>query len=197
MNQWTKSLLAAGITLGLSTSVWAFSLSDAVDTADKAMTTKQDVDNSSETVDETALKNDLKESAIGGFPVAGDTADLVSSLTNQLGITPKQAAGGTAALFSQAQSELPSGQFGGITDKVSGLTALLGGGEDNAKSGLAGSLMKAGAGSLGGVTSAFEGLGMSADMIGKFVPVVSKFLGGQGVAGTAINALKGVWGAAG
>lgn len=147
-------------------------------------------DSASKAVSGTSGKTD-GATANGQFQVAGDTANLVNDLTNQLGVSKTQAAGGTAALLSMAQSNLSGDQFSGITDKVSGLTGLLGSG-DSSSGGLASSLL-GNVQSLKGAQSAFSALGMSPDMIGQFAPVILKFLGGEGVGANLLGSLQNLW----
>jgi hypothetical protein len=138
----------------------------------------------------TSRAQSILERSSGQWKVAGDTANLVEELSSQLGVSSEQAAGGTAALFSMAQSQLSGEQFGGITDKVSGLSGLLGSGESGG--GMAASLLK-NVNSLEGAQNAFSALGMSPDMVGRFAPVVLQFLGGQGVGAGALDTLKKLW----
>lgn len=120
--------------------------------------------------------------------MSGETQKLVESLTSGLGVKPEQAVGGSAALLSMAKSQLSADQFKGITDKVPGLSGLLGSGGGLA----AGALSQIS--SMEGVSSAFSSLGLSPDLITQFAPIILQFLGGQGVASGVLSSLQGLWG---
>jgi DNA-directed RNA polymerase beta' subunit len=92
---------------------------------------------------------------------------LLSSLTNSLGITNKQAAGGTAALLQAASQSMPKENYTDLLKSVPGFESI-------ANSGLAGSAMNM----LGGsdmVGQAFKALGMDNTMIGKFAPIILEY----------------------
>ena len=139
----------------------------------------------------------LKESASNavddGVMVTGDAKKLVESLTGDLGVSPKQAAGGTAAMLALAKNQLPADQFSGITDKVPGISDLLGGGEGG---GLAASALSQ-VSNMDSVLKAFSSLGLSPDMVAQFAPTILKFLGNEGVGTNILGSLQGLWGAAG
>ena len=131
------------------------------------------------------------------------TMDLISTLTNTLGITQKQAEGGTGALFQNAKDNLSPEDFKKVSDAVPDINQYLAAAPPKAesKSGLEGALGStlsslgggaAKAGSLLDLQSAFSKLGMDSSTLGKFVPVVLDFVqseGGQNVVGL----LKGLW----
>jgi len=130
------------------------------------------------------------------------TMDLVSTLVDTLGITEKQAKGGSGALFQNAKENLSSEDFQKVSDAVPDmaeyLTAApeaetkgsLGGALGSSLSSLGGDAKKAG--SLVSLTSAFSKLDMDSGTMSKFIPVVLDYVqseGGESVAGL----LKGVW----
>jgi hypothetical protein len=114
-------------------------------------------------------------------------ADLVSMLTQNLGVTPQQAQGGAGAIFDYAKGKLSSGDFSKVAAAVPGMDSLLSAAP--ATGGAASSLTKlpGSAGSLGGLSSLaepFSKLGMNPDMVGKFVPEILSYVkssGGDGV----------------
>jgi len=122
--------------------------------------------------------------------------ELVGELTKGLSITPQQATGGAGTLFGLAKSRLSPGDFGKISGVVPGMGSFLkaapspSGG--SGLEGLTGSLP----GNLGGMASAatsFQKLGLSPDMVGKFVPILTNFVqakGGANVASLLSGALK-------
>jgi hypothetical protein len=122
--------------------------------------------------------------------------ELVSELTKGLSVTPQQATGGAGTLFRLAKSRLSATDFDKVAAVVPGMGSFLkaapstGGG--SGLSGLTGSLP----GKVGGLASAatgFQKLGLSPDMVQKFVPVLTNFLqakGGANVASLLSGALK-------
>ena len=130
------------------------------------------------------------------------TADLLSALT-QLNVTPQQAVGGAGAMLGLAKNQLSSTDYSELAKSVPGIDILSGGGELGAIAGLLGS-SGAAAGldnALGNVkntndlSNAFSALGMDSGMIGLFTPVLLQFLGQQGVGGSLLDSLGGIWGA--
>ncbi len=130
------------------------------------------------------------------------TMDLISTLTNTLGITEKQAEGGTGALFQNAKENLSAEDFKKVAEAVPGMDRYLAAApKAEPQTGLEGALGStlsslgggaAKAGSLLDLNSAFSKLGMDSSTLGKFVPVVLDFVqseGGQNVVGL----LKGLW----
>ena len=130
------------------------------------------------------------------------TMDLISTLVNKLGITEKQAEGGTGALFQNAKDNLSAEDFKKVSDAVPGMDGYLAAApKAEQKSGIEGTLgstlssLGGGAAKAGGMLdlkSAFSKLGMDSGTLGKFVPEVLDFVqseGGQSVVGL----LKGLW----
>ena len=96
-----------------------------------------------------------------------ESSGLLSSLTSSLGITDKQAAGGTAALLQAASQSMPKENYTSLLKSVPGFESIAG-------SGLAGSAMNM----LGGgdmVGQAFKALGMDNTMVGKFAPIILEY----------------------
>ena len=119
--------------------------------------------------------------------------DLISTLTQSLGVSESQATGGAGLLFKLAKDKLPGGDFAKVAAAVPGVGSLIsqapaegGGGMLGGLGKLAGGLGGA-AGSLGtlaGAAGGFTKLGMNAGMVSKFVPVILEFVkskGGEGV----------------
>lgn len=134
------------------------------------------------------------------------SANLLNTLGSELKITPEQAIGGTGALMGLARNQLSGSDYQQLTKAVPGLDMLSG---DNALGGLAGLgdlLGKSGESSalsnaLGGnvkngtdLNNAFSALGMDTGMIGQFAPLILQYLGQQGVAGSLLQSLSGIWG---
>jgi hypothetical protein len=123
-----------------------------------------------------------------------DTSGLVGHLTKSLGVTEEQATGGSGAVFGLAKSRLSPSDFGQVAGVVPDMNSLLAaapkgeskGGMSGAATSAASSMMGSGGSSLGGLASLagpFSQLGMSPDMIGKFVPSILEFVGGKGGSG--------------
>lgn len=179
----TKSMAAVALVAAFAQPVQAFDLKGAMDSANKAVDQAQ-----KKATDAT----NRSQATVDGARLAGDTATLVNDLSSQLGVSTEQAAGGTAALFSLAKSQLSGDQFSGVTDQVSGLGTLLGGtGTGNGGGLLSGVLGNVK--TLAGVQQAFSALGLSPEMIGQFTPIITQFLGNQGVAGSVIGTLQNLW----
>lgn len=129
------------------------------------------------------------------------TADLLSTL-NELDITPQQAVGGAGAMLGLAKNQLSSTDYSELAKSVPGIDMLSGGGEWGALAGLLGSSGKAAGldNALGNVkdtndlNNAFNALGMDTGMIGLFAPVILQYLGQQGVGGSLLQSLGGIWG---
>lgn len=140
------------------------------------------------------------------------------ALIEQLGalqVTPQQAMGGVGALLGLAQSQLAGDQYAQLAGAVPGL-ALLGGNPAGADSGASGMLGRLGAlsgllgggasqapqpaapvDSLAGVARTFTGLGMESSLVGQFASILLQFLGNQGLAGSLLQSLGGIWGVPG
>lgn len=130
---------------------------------------------------------------------AAASPELIGQLTNQLSITPTQAAGGAGALFNLAKSRLSAQDFTKVAGVVPGMGSLLkaapssdSSSASSTLSSLGGSL-PGGMGALASTAGAFEKLGLSPGMAGKFVPILTEFVqakGGSGVASLLSGALK-------
>ncbi|KXJ40318.1 MAG: hypothetical protein AXA67_10700 [Methylothermaceae bacteria B42] len=107
-------------------------------------------------------------------------------LTNQLGVTPAQAAGGSGAIFQAAKARMAPSAFQTLTAKVPEVTQLL----NQAPAASSGSALSRGISALGGGNSSaatllqlgqtFKSLNMSPDMVNQFVPVVVNYVKSQG-----------------
>ncbi|HEV3513750.1 MAG TPA: DUF2780 domain-containing protein [Candidatus Sulfotelmatobacter sp.] len=121
-------------------------------------------------------------------PATAGSSSLVSRLTKELSITRPQARGGAGALFSLAKLRLSADEFSKLSAAVPGMSGLLkaapasGGNSElsSLESSLPGSM-----GRMAEVAGAFHKLGMSPEMAGKFLPVMSKFVKARGGSSTA------------
>jgi hypothetical protein len=133
---------------------------------------------------------------------------LLSALS-VLNVTPEQAIGGTSAMLGLAKNQLSSTDYSQLTKDAPGLGMLSAGGGLGMLGGLLGgssgksSPLDSVLGNLDNVkntndlSSAFSALGMDGGMIGQFTPILLQFLGQQGVGGSLLNSLGGIWGADG
>lgn len=108
--------------------------------------------------------------------------DLVQSLVSQLGISGEQATGGAGAIFDYAKDNLSAEDFATIAEGIPGMDQLLIQApepENESALGKAGNMLGGADTSLGGLAglaSSFESLGLDADMVSKFVPIVSDYV---------------------
>lgn len=113
---------------------------------------------------------------------------LASQLSKGLSVTPTQARGGAGALFALAKTRLTADEFGKVSSAVPGMSSLLKAapaiGRHSELSSLEGAL-PGNMGRLAEVAEAFHKLGMSPEMAGKFVPVMTKYVKARGGLSTA------------
>lgn len=119
---------------------------------------------------------------------------LIGILTGQLGINQQQALGGAGSIFQVAQQRMQPGDFSRLSSAVPGMDRYLAAAPQpvaaNGSSNLwaaAGNLMggpSSNLGSLVALAGTFQSLGMNADMIGRFVPVMLQYVQQQGGAAT-------------
>jgi hypothetical protein len=137
--------------------------------------------------------------------IAAQDANLVQTLVKQTGVTEKQASGGAGLVLDYAKKQMSPGDFSQLTTSVPefGPLATQGaklappkptgatGAAAGAASGITGAMgLGGGLSSLGG---AFKALGMSPEMVTKFVPILldyAKGKGGAGAFGLLSKALK-------
>lgn len=142
----------------------------------------------------------------GVVAAAPKAAGLLNTLGSELKITPEQAIGGAGAMLGLAKNRLSEPQFSELSKSVpgldqiagnsaigglNGLGGLLGGGSDKNAwlDGLLGNVKD-----TGDLNNAFSALGMDSGMIGQFAPIILQYLGQQGVAGSLLQNLGGIWG---
>ena len=112
-----------------------------------------------------------------------DGPDLIQMLTSQLGVSGEQATGGAGALFKYAQENLDAEDFATIAQGVPGMDQMIEMAPEPENSsalgkaaGQLGNFDKS-LGGMAGLASSFESLGLNADMVSKFVPIVSDYVG--------------------
>lgn len=126
------------------------------------------------------------------YSYAGDD-DLMNLLTSELDITGDQAKGGTGALFNYAKEGLSGEDFEKVSNSVPDMGGYLDaipalGGKSTGMLGTATQTLVG----MPAVTAAFEKLGLSADMVGMFTPLLVNYVekkGGKAVGGLLMNAI--------
>jgi len=98
---------------------------------------------------------------------------LIGALTSQLGVSQDQASGGIGSYLTLLQEKLAKGDFDKIAALVPGASGYL---ESAKKLGaVTGPLQN-----LAGLNGALGKLGMNAETVGKFTPLVTNYLGKAG-----------------
>ena len=114
--------------------------------------------------------------------------ELIDMLTSGLGIKEDAAKGGTGLLMNLAKEKLGAGDFGQIANVIPGVGDLIKAAPE-ADTGLMGTLGKMASGmggnmgqlgTLASLAGGFSKLGLDADMIGKFVPIILSFVQQKG-----------------
>lgn len=116
------------------------------------------------------------------------SSELVGQLTKGLSVTRTQARGGAGTLFALAKSRLSGEEFSKVSAAVPGMNGLLKAAPaltDNSELSSLESSLPGGMGRMAEVAGAFRKLGLSPEMAGKFVPVMTKFVESKGGASTA------------
>jgi hypothetical protein len=113
--------------------------------------------------------------------------ELVGDLTKQLKVTPEQATGGAGSLFSLAKSKLKPEEFAKVSAAVPGMDSFMNAAPKQDAVSSAASAVPGKASGLASVTNQFKSLGLSPDMVAKFVPILNKFVGSKG--GAAVEKL--------
>jgi hypothetical protein len=129
--------------------------------------------------------------------LAGDMG-LIKSLTSQLGVTTDQAQGGAGAIFNLAKQNLSAADFNRIANVIPEMDTLIDAAPEvkGAASplGKATSLLGSKSGKAGGIASlaeSFSKLGLNADMVSKFTPIILDFTKSKG-GESVMNLLKAV-----
>lgn len=120
--------------------------------------------------------------------------DLVQLVMKQLGIDETQAKGGLGLIFQLVKEKLAGQEFQQVSKLVPGIDDLIksapkegdtGGGLMGMVGSLASKLTGGNLGALAGLVGGFSKLNLNPEMIGKFIPLVMKFIEEKG--GTAVK----------
>jgi hypothetical protein len=118
-------------------------------------------------------------------PAMPNVTDMISSVSESVGIDKSQATGSLASIFNYAKENISAEQFSGLSDSLPGLDSLMGSVPDisamTSEGGLGGLMDKAASynDSLNAVNELkkqFEALGLSPEMITKVVSSVQAYL---------------------
>ena len=153
----------------------------------------------------------------GGNSAKSDqTVQALALLTKaqQMGVKPEQAAGGVGAMLSLAKNQLTPNDYTALTQQVPGINKVTGAGALTQLSQFSAKnpQLQALVGQINPVSndakvavsnvtnqsqlnSAFEALGMNSSLIQEFAPLITQYLGQQGVASPLLTTLSTLWGA--
>lgn len=131
----------------------------------------------------------------------------------QMGVKPEQAAGGVGAMLSLAKNQLTANDYAALTQQVPGINKVTGAGALTQLSQFSAKnpQLQALVGQINPVSndakvavsnvtnqsqlnSAFQALGMKSSMVQEFAPVITQYLGQQGVASPMLTTLGTLWG---
>ena len=125
---------------------------------------------------------------MGIFSITGqasaDTSKLIGTLVDLLGVTEPQAGGGAGAVFREAKNNMSSSDYSQLLSALPGIDSLIEAAPQ--ASGLAGkasSLFGSSSGSAGGLsalTDSFAKLGLSPDMVNKYMDIILNFAQSEG-----------------
>jgi Protein of unknown function VcgC/VcgE (DUF2780) len=122
--------------------------------------------------------------ALAAYASAADDPSLVQTLVSQLNVTETQAAGGAGAILNYAKSALPTNEYAKVESAVPEASELIkqAPAVDSTASAVGSAVGKAGGTAAGVATlgSSFQKLGLTTDMVGKFVPVVVDYVDKKG-----------------
>jgi len=118
-------------------------------------------------------------------PTMPNVADMISSVSDSVGINKYQAQGSLASIFNYAKENISAEQFSGLSDSLPGLDALMGAVPDisemKSAGGLSGLMDKAAnyndsLKAVNELKKQFEALGLSPEMITKVVSSTKTYL---------------------
>lgn len=125
---------------------------------------------------------------------------LVKLLSNELGVTEKQAAGGAGAIFSVAKQKMGEDDFTQVAKAVPGIDNMMAAApKPEGAAGMLGgasTLLGGSASSVAGVANlagSFSQLGMKAGMVNAFIPIILNYVkskGGESLMKTLQGALQ-------
>jgi hypothetical protein len=128
-------------------------------------------------------------------PTYAGEMGLVDLLTSQLGVTKGQAEGGAGSIFQLAKQNLSVEDFSSIAKAVPGIDKMIGAapkleGSSSSIGGISSMMGRNKIGGMASLTSSFENLGLSSEMVNKFMPIILDYVKNKG-GEHAMNLLKG------
>jgi len=110
--------------------------------------------------------------------------ELLSQLTQSLGIKEDQAKGGAGLIFNMVKEKLGGDDFSKVSEAVPGIDDMMsaapsgGGGLGGMLKGVTSALgvNTGGLGNLAALAGGFSKLGLDTGMVGKFVPIILSFV---------------------
>ena len=112
---------------------------------------------------------------------------LVDLLSSQLGITKDQASGGAGSIFQLAKQNLNGEDFSSVAKAVPGIDRMMGMApkveESSSTLGRISSMFGNGSkkvSGIAGLTSSFEKLGLSGNMVDTFIPIILDYVNKNG-----------------
>ena len=131
-----------------------------------------------------------------GTPAFSEGLELVELLVKNLGITTQQAEGGAGSIFNAAKQDMGVEDFKKVTTAMPEVEPLMAAAPKIEKSsgtlGGISSMLSKDTGSLGKMADlydSFSELGLSKDMVGEFIPLISDYAKSKG-GETVSNLLK-------
>ncbi len=120
--------------------------------------------------------------------------ELVKSITNNLSVKPEQAIGGIGSVLNYAKGKLSVDDFGKVAKVIPQTDSLISS-APKVDSSVSSAMAKLGTSASGIATlgTSFQQLGLSPDMVGKFVPEILNFTqlkGGEATKNILANVLK-------
>lgn len=111
---------------------------------------------------------------------AADTDKLIGSLTDLLGVSGEQATGGAGAVFREAKNNMSAADYSQLLSAIPGIDSLIQAAPEVSNlAGSASSLLGGSSGTVKGMsalTDSFAKLGLSPDMVNKYVDVILNFV---------------------
>jgi hypothetical protein len=139
---------------------------------------------------------------LGFLGTSASAAGLTDALMSSLGVSQKQASGGAGSLMKYAKGNLSKDDFSKVSSSIPDMSSILAaapaatkaaGGGLGGIGGMASALGGDSVAGLASLASSFSDLGLSADMIQKFIPTILEYVkgtGGSDVMGLLAGALK-------
>ncbi|MGF1762439.1 DUF2780 domain-containing protein [Aliivibrio kagoshimensis] len=116
---------------------------------------------------------------------ATESNPLVGLLTEQLGVSTEQAAGGAGALLALAGNSLSGSEQSELNSKIPGLESLT----SSVPAGMSSML-----GNMDSVNTVFSALGLDSSMVTQFAPLILKYLSSQDASTGLVSSLGKLWG---